>query len=72
MTDAPALADAHFGHGKSCYMNFFEAFEKLGVPLEQRHVTFRYDDTNPEVGLHARARTHGHARALCLANSRNA
>uniref|UniRef100_M4BBL4 glutamine--tRNA ligase n=1 Tax=Hyaloperonospora arabidopsidis (strain Emoy2) TaxID=559515 RepID=M4BBL4_HYAAE len=38
----------HVGHAKSMHMNFFEAFEKLRVPLEQRETFFRYDDTNPE------------------------
>ena len=42
---------AHFGHAKSMAMNFHESFERMDpVPsAEQRHVTFRYDDTNPEV-----------------------
>lgn len=33
------------------YMNFKEAFERVdkSLPQEARHVTFRYDDTNPEV-----------------------
>ncbi|KAF1788090.1 Glutamyl/glutaminyl-tRNA synthetase, class Ib, alpha-bundle domain [Phytophthora cactorum] len=38
----------HVGHAKSMNMNFFEAFEKLGVPLDKRETYFRYDDTNPE------------------------
>jgi glutaminyl-tRNA synthetase len=38
----------HVGHCKSMNMNFFLAFEKLGVPLEKRRTIFRYDDTNPE------------------------
>ncbi|KAF4316048.1 hypothetical protein JM18_008665 [Phytophthora kernoviae] len=38
----------HVGHAKSMNMNFFEAFEKLGVPLDKRETFFRYDDTNPE------------------------
>lgn len=38
----------HVGHAKSMNMNFSEAFEKLGVPVEQRETYFRYDDTNPE------------------------
>lgn len=38
----------HVGHAKSMHMNFFEAFEKLGVPLDKRETYFRYDDTNPE------------------------
>lgn len=38
----------HVGHAKSMHMNFEEAFEKLGVPLERRATFFRYDDTNPE------------------------
>lgn len=38
----------HIGHAKSMNMNFFEAFEKLGVPLDKRETYFRYDDTNPE------------------------
>ena len=29
-------------------MNFRLAFEKLGVPEEQRRTVFRYDDTNPD------------------------
>ncbi len=29
-------------------MNFQLAFEKLGVPVENRQTIFRYDDTNPE------------------------
>lgn len=29
-------------------MNFRLAFEKLGVPVEQRRTIFRYDDTNPD------------------------
>jgi glutaminyl-tRNA synthetase len=29
-------------------MNFSLAFEKLGVPIEDRRTIFRYDDTNPE------------------------
>jgi glutaminyl-tRNA synthetase len=29
-------------------MNFSLAFEKLGVPAENRETYFRYDDTNPE------------------------
>jgi len=29
-------------------MNFELAFEKLGVPVENRQTYFRYDDTNPE------------------------
>jgi glutaminyl-tRNA synthetase len=41
----------HAGHAKSMFMNFSEAFERIsaarGGPV-QRHVTFRYDDTNPE------------------------
>ena len=38
----------HVGHAKSMNMNFFEAFEKLNVPLDKRETFFRYDDTNPE------------------------
>ena len=38
----------HVGHAKSMNMNFCLAFEKLGVPPERRHTTFRFDDTNPE------------------------
>ncbi|KAL7682509.1 putative ribosomal protein L25/Gln-tRNA synthetase [Plasmopara halstedii] len=38
----------HVGHAKSMHMNFFEAFEKLGIPLDKRETYFRYDDTNPE------------------------
>ncbi|KAJ0393705.1 hypothetical protein P43SY_007547 [Pythium insidiosum] len=38
----------HIGHAKSMHMNFFEAFEKLGVAPELRETYFRYDDTNPE------------------------
>uniref|UniRef100_H3GDB7 glutamine--tRNA ligase n=1 Tax=Phytophthora ramorum TaxID=164328 RepID=H3GDB7_PHYRM len=38
----------HVGHAKSMNMNFFEAFEKLGVAPDQRETYFRYDDTNPE------------------------
>lgn len=38
----------HVGHAKSMNMNFFEAFEKLGVPQDKRETYFRYDDTNPE------------------------
>lgn len=38
----------HVGHAKSMHMNFFEAFEKLGVAADKRETYFRYDDTNPE------------------------
>jgi len=38
----------HVGHAKSMNMNFRLAFEKLGVPVEQRRTIFRYDDTNPD------------------------
>jgi glutaminyl-tRNA synthetase len=38
----------HVGHCKSMNMNFSLAFEKLGVPAENRETYFRYDDTNPE------------------------
>jgi glutamyl/glutaminyl-tRNA synthetase len=38
----------HIGHAKSMNMNFSLAFEKLGVPPENRETIFRYDDTNPE------------------------
>mmetsp|Transcript_2574 Transcript_2574/g.5513 ORF Transcript_2574/g.5513 Transcript_2574/m.5513 type:complete len:689 (+) Transcript_2574:142-2208(+) len=38
----------HVGHAKSMNMNFRLAFEKLGVPLENRRTVFRYDDTNPD------------------------
>ena len=38
----------HIGHAKSMNMNFELAFEKLGVPPENRQTIFRYDDTNPE------------------------
>ncbi|KAL3785814.1 hypothetical protein ACHAWO_007991 [Cyclotella atomus] len=38
----------HIGHAKSMNMNFRLAFEKLGVPVEQRRTIFRYDDTNPD------------------------
>lgn len=38
----------HIGHAKSMNMNFSLAFEKLGVPVDQRRTIFRYDDTNPE------------------------
>ncbi len=38
----------HIGHAKSMNMNFSLAFEKLGVPKDQRRTIFRYDDTNPE------------------------
>lgn len=38
----------HIGHAKSMNMNFELAFEKLGVPIENRQTIFRYDDTNPE------------------------
>lgn len=38
----------HVGHAKSMNMNFELAFEKLGVPVENRETIFRYDDTNPE------------------------
>jgi glutaminyl-tRNA synthetase len=38
----------HIGHAKSMNMNFSLAFEKLGVPTENRRTVFRYDDTNPE------------------------
>jgi len=38
----------HIGHAKSINMNFKLAFEKLGVPLENRRTVFRYDDTNPD------------------------
>ena len=37
----------HIGHAKSMNMNFSLAFEKLGVPMENRRTVFRYDDTNP-------------------------
>jgi len=38
----------HLGHAKSMNMNFSLAFDKLGVPLENRETIFRFDDTNPE------------------------
>eukprot|EP00298_Acanthocystis_sp_HF-20_P013833 c20521_g1_i3.p1 GENE.c20521_g1_i3~~c20521_g1_i3.p1 ORF type:complete len:320 (+),score=81.32 c20521_g1_i3:40-960(+) len=38
----------HVGHAKSMNMNFQMAFEKLGVPGNDRECYFRYDDTNPE------------------------
>ena len=38
----------HVGHAKSMNMNFSLAFEKLGVPPENRRTIFRYDDTNPD------------------------
>lgn len=38
----------HIGHAKSMNMNFYLAFEKLKVPVENRRTIFRYDDTNPE------------------------
>jgi hypothetical protein len=38
----------HVGHAKSMNMNFELAFERLGVPKENRETIFRYDDTNPE------------------------
>ncbi|KAL9188688.1 hypothetical protein ACHAXT_007066 [Thalassiosira profunda] len=38
----------HVGHAKSMNMNFSLAFDKLGVPAEQRRTIFRYDDTNPD------------------------
>jgi len=38
----------HIGHAKSMNMNFRLAFEKLGVPEENRRTIFRYDDTNPD------------------------
>jgi len=38
----------HIGHAKSMNMNFRLAFEKLGVPPQNRRTIFRYDDTNPE------------------------
>lgn len=38
----------HIGHAKSMNMNFYLAFEKLGVPEQDRETIFRYDDTNPE------------------------
>jgi len=38
----------HVGHAKSMNMNFDLAFQKLGVPVENRETIFRYDDTNPE------------------------
>jgi glutaminyl-tRNA synthetase len=38
----------HVGHAKSMNMNFSLAFEKLGVPVENRRTIFRYDDTNPD------------------------
>eukprot|EP00956_Cyclotella_meneghiniana_P045218 scaffold359464_cov93-Cyclotella_meneghiniana.AAC.1 len=38
----------HIGHAKSMNMNFSLAFDKLGVPHEQRRTIFRYDDTNPD------------------------
>jgi glutaminyl-tRNA synthetase len=42
---------AHTGHAKSMYMNFQESFDRVAPELshDNRHVTFRYDDTNPEV-----------------------
>ncbi|KAH9253400.1 glutamine-tRNA ligase [Batrachochytrium salamandrivorans] len=40
---------AHFGHAKSMHMNFHESFERMKPEPEIRHVTFRLDDTNPEV-----------------------
>ncbi|RYY89598.1 hypothetical protein EON63_00435 [archaeon] len=42
----------HVGHAKSMNMNFELAFEKLGVPKENRETIFRYDDTNPEAECH--------------------
>jgi glutaminyl-tRNA synthetase len=33
----------HIGHAKSMNMNFSLAFEKLGVPLENRRTVFRFD-----------------------------
>jgi glutaminyl-tRNA synthetase len=38
----------HVGHAKSMNMNFSLAFDKLGIPVEDRQTVFRYDDTNPE------------------------
>jgi glutaminyl-tRNA synthetase len=38
----------HVGHAKSMNMNFSLAFDKLGVPMENRRCVFRYDDTNPD------------------------
>lgn len=38
----------HIGHAKSMNMNFSLAFEKLGVPPENRETVFRFDDTNPD------------------------
>jgi glutaminyl-tRNA synthetase len=43
----------HFGHAKSMHMNFYEAFERVATyrgveTIKDKHVTFRYDDTNPE------------------------
>jgi glutaminyl-tRNA synthetase len=38
----------HIGHAKSMNMNFSLAFEKLGVPVENRRTVFRFDDTNPD------------------------
>jgi glutaminyl-tRNA synthetase len=38
----------HVGHAKSMNMNFSLAFDKLGVPKENRQTIFRFDDTNPE------------------------
>ena len=33
----------HIGHAKSMNMNFELAFEKLGIPPENRQTIFRYD-----------------------------
>eukprot|EP00581_Thalassiosira_minuscula_P017894 CAMPEP_0183726872 /NCGR_PEP_ID=MMETSP0737-20130205/24367_1 /TAXON_ID=385413 /ORGANISM="Thalassiosira miniscula, Strain CCMP1093" /LENGTH=690 /DNA_ID=CAMNT_0025958343 /DNA_START=66 /DNA_END=2141 /DNA_ORIENTATION=- len=38
----------HVGHAKSMNMNFSLAFDKLGVPKENRRTIFRFDDTNPD------------------------
>ncbi|OQS05234.1 glutaminyl-tRNA synthetase [Thraustotheca clavata] len=38
----------HVGHAKSMSMNFSQAFDTLGVPMDKRRTIFRYDDTNPE------------------------
>lgn len=55
----------HIGHAKSMNMNFYLAFEKLGVAPENRETVFRYDDTNPEAESQVGYRSCGFVRAVC-------
>ena len=41
----------HVGHAKSMNMNFELAFEKLGVPPENRQTIFRYDGNNQSMHI---------------------